>query len=275
MADVKAFLKEQGLTDDEIGAMSPKQQGVFATALGKFDEGTAALTKSAAEMKKAQAEYGEAEKFWNDKITPALANVDRKVATAEANSARRGAYLKSLKDQGYDVPDEMIADSVTRTTDPGRDPGTGKYVTPEEMGKEFRSVAPTMVSLVSLSNEYQDLYGTPYISAEADFEESRLARKSLRDFVREKYDFAGKKAAREAKKTDDLVNQKADEKYKAREAELVAKYGDNPELRAPVSSRFDKIAKSLGDKKDAWKTDAGRKDARSARLAKFENVQVQ
>lgn len=273
--ELKAFLVENGFTAEEVAAMPEKQQKAFAVALGRFDEGSSALAKSAKELETARAERDEAEKFWNEKVTPALSNVDKRVATAESEKARYAAYLKTLKDQGYDVPDDLVAVPVRKDgNEPVRDPDTGKYVTPEQMGKEFRSVAPTMVSLVSLSNEYQDLFGAPYVNGDADFEEAQKARKPFRDFVREKYDFNGKRTAREAKKQEDLINQKADEKFKAREAELVARYGENADLRSPVASKFAKIEK-IAERKDSWKSEAGRKAARADRLKRFENITLQ
>ncbi len=147
-------------------------------------------------------------------------------------------------------------------------------VTPKLMGKEIRAVAPSMVSLVALSNEYQDLYGAPYVAADTDWEEAQKARKPFREFVRDKYKFADKKAAREQAKQDELVGQKVEEKYKAREAELVAKYGSNADLRAPMASKFDKIEK-IAERKDSWKTGSSREAARKDRLNKFANLQLQ
>ena len=59
-------------------------------------------------------------------------------------------------------------------------------------------------------------------------------------------------------------------------AELTATYGSNPETRAPLASKFDRIEKSReGAAKDSWKTNAGRAEARKNRLSKFENVVLQ
>lgn len=274
MADLKAFLMEQGLTAEEIAGMSEKHQKVFAAALGRFEEGSSALKKSSAELEAARAERTEANTFYEEKVVPALANVDKRVAVAESEKARYAAYLKSLKDQGYDVPDNLLTAPAKPGADPVRDPETGKYVTPEQMGNEFRSVAPTMVSLIALSNEYQDLYGAPYVSADADWEEAQKARKPLREFVREKYKFADKRLERDKAKEESRISAMVDERSKAKEAELVAKYGSNPDLRSPVASKFDKIEK-IAEHKDSWKTRAGREDARKDRLARFANVTLQ
>ena len=274
MADLKAFLMEQGLTAEEIAGMSEKQQKVFATALGKYEEGSSALRTSSAELEAARAERAEANTFYEEKVVPALANVDKRVAVAESEKARYAAYLNSLKDQGYDVPDNLLTAPTKPGSEAVRDPETGKYVTPEQMGNEFKAVAPTMVSLISLSNEYQDLFGSPYVSADADWEEAQKARKPLREFVREKYKFADKKAERDKANEEKRIAAMVDERAKAKEAELTAKYGSNPDLRSPVASKFDRIEK-MAEHKDSWKTRAGRETARKDRLERFANVTLQ
>ena len=265
--DIKAFLVENGFTGEEIAAMPEKQQKTFAVALGKFDEGSAAAVKAAADLETARAEKEEAAKFWEEKVTPALAGTDRKIAEANSEAARYKAYLTSLKAQGYDVPESLLTAPVK--TEPVRDPDSGKYVTPDQMGKEFRAVAPTMVKLVALSNEYQDLYGSPYIAGDADWEEAQAARKPFSDFVRDKYKFAAKRQERETKKTDELVASRVAEQMKVKEAELATKYGSNADLRSPLPSKFDKLEKSLGDRKDSWKSSAGREAAKKDRLERF------
>jgi hypothetical protein len=265
MADLNTFLTENGMTAEEIAGLTEKQKAVLATALGKYDEGTSAQAKAAEQLTEAQ-------KFWDEKVTPALSGVDKRVATAEAERARYAAYLKSLKDQGYDVPDDLVA---APKPPENRDPETGKFVTPEAMQKEFRSVAPTMVSLVSLSNEYQDLYGTPYVNGDADWQEAQNARKPFREFVREKYSFAAKTAERNSKREQERIDAKVAEQLKAKEAELVAKYGSNGELRSPMPSMHDRLNKSHEGNRDSWKSDAGRREARKDRRERFANLTLQ
>ena len=272
--DVKTFLLEQGLTEEEVKGMDTKTAKVLATALGRYEEGSTALATAQEESKKAADAKKEAEEFWDQKVTPALAGVDKRIATASSETARYKAYLASLKEQGYDVPDDLIAAPKKEGVDPARDPESGKWVTPDQLGKEIRSVAPTMVSLVALSNEYQDLYGSPYVTADADWEEAQKSRKPFREFVRDKYKFAAKKSEREQAKLQKDKDDYAADKVKAAQAQWAERHGENPELRSPMASKFDKIEK-MAERKDSWKTSTARDAARKDRLVKFSNLTLQ
>ena len=142
--DLRAYLAEQGMTAEEIIALLPNEKAVKAmtAALSKSEEGTAALATAQTEREAAKAEKAEAEAFWADKVTPALAGVDRKVATANSEAARYRAYLKSLKDQGYDVPDELLA--APNPVNPANpNPVNPDYMTREEFRKAAAGTAPT------------------------------------------------------------------------------------------------------------------------------------
>ena len=268
--DVKSFLIAQGLTAEEIAAMPEKQQKVFATALGKYDEGTTALTKSAADLELARGEHEEAAKFWEDKVTPALAGMDRKVAESTSEIARYKAYLQSLKTAGYDVPEALLAASVANPVIPVRDPESGKYVTPDQMAKEFSATGPTLIALTQLSNEYSDLYAAPYLTMEQDFAEAQKARQPFRDFVRTKYKFSDKRSEREQAKVQKDKDEYAATKVAEARKEMAEKMG-NPDLASPRPSKFDKIEK-MAERKDSWKTNAGREAGRKDRLSRFANV---
>ena len=279
--DIRTYLAEQGLTKEEIDALvgNEKAAKAMTSALAKFEEGTAAAAEATTKLEAANAATTEAEKFWNDKVTPALAGVDKKVATATSETARYKAYLQSLKDQGYDVPDELLSASGAPG---GGGAGAGakesststNYLTREDLNKELSGTGPTLISLMDLSNQYADLYGGPYLTAEADFVESQRARKPFRDFVRDKYKFETKRQEKSAAAEQTRINSIVDEKVKAKEAELAAKYGSNGELRAPLASKFDKIEK-IAERKDSWKTQKGREESRKNRLNRFENIQLQ
>ena len=269
--EINAFLTENGFTSEEIAGMSDKQKKVFAVALGKYEEGSSALTKSAAELESAKSEREEAAKFWEEKVTPALAGTDAKIAAANSEAARYKTYLQELKDKGYEVPDSVLPAAAKK--EPVQDHATGRFVTPDQMSKEFSAVPNTMVALYTLGAEYQDLYGQPYLNGPTDFEEAKKSRKPLTDFVRDKYKFADKKSEREAA----ALQKKMDEHAAAKVAEAQAKWtethGSNPETRAPLASKFDKIEKiAERSKNDSWKTSAGRDAARKDRLKRFEKA---
>jgi len=259
--DIRGFLAEQGLGEDEIVAIvgNDKSAKAMTAALTRYEEGLSALTA-------AQRERAEATEFWEQKVTPALANVDRRVATADAEAARYKAYLTSLKSQGYDVPDDLVNSAAPPPTPPAAS------FTREDFQREMGNTGPSLVALTQLSNEYTDLYGAPYLNMESDFAEAQKARKPMTQFVREKYAFHTKREERSAKKQQETIDAKVSEQYKAKEAELVAKYGSNANISAPLASKFDKIEQMRDGGKDSWKSSAGKDAARKDRLTRFENV---
>jgi hypothetical protein len=273
--DIKVYLAEQGMTPEEIAALvgNEKAAKVMTAALEKFEEGTKLVTRSTAELEAAKAEKKEAADFWEQKVTPALAAVDTRVASANSETARYKAYLQSLKDQGYDVPDALLA--APAKADPAKaDPANPEYMTREEFRKAAAGTAPDLVTLISISNEYADLYGKPYVQAEEDFAKARAAGKPFRDWARTEYKFADKRKERDQKAEQDRINALVADQLKTKEAELVAKYGSNSNVSAPLASKFDKIEK-IAERKDSWKTNAGRETARKDRLSRFANVTLQ
>lgn len=266
--DPRAYLTELGYTAEDIAAMlaDEKQAKLITAAAKSYGEGKSASAAAAAEK-------AETAKFWEEKTQELQGSVnrltaaERRAATAEAAAAQRTAYLKSLKDQGYDVPDEMVAASPHTPEPP-------KPFTREDFERGMRSTAPDLVSLTALSNEYYDLFGSPYVAVEEDFRAAQQAGKPLREFARSKYNFDGKKqekaAAADQKRIDAIVA----EQLKTKEAELAAKYGSNSNLSTPMPSKFDKLAKQPGFKEDSWKSASGRAANRSERMKRFENVPI-
>lgn len=270
---IEEFLAEDGLTPEQIKAIvgDPIQAKAMTKALAKYEQGNTLSTSAKADRDAAEAAKVEAENFWEQKVTPALAGVDKKVATAQSDTARYKAYLQSLKDQGYDVPADLLtAPSNPNPNSTGRDNATGQF-TREDFNKEMQGTSETLVTLMSLSNEYQDLYGAPYVAGETDFAEAKAARKPYREYVKSKYKFDEKKTAKAAAADQARIDKIVGEKVEAEKQKLVAQYGSNGETRAPLASKFDKIEK-LAERKDSWKTNAGRQESRKNRLGKFENV---
>jgi len=268
---IQDFLAQQGLTSEEIAAVvgNPAQAKAMTSAMQHYEEGVAAKTA-------ADAEKAETVKFWEEKTTQLQGSVakltaaEKRAAQAEAAAAQRTAYLKSLKEQGYDVPDEMITGSATV---PKVEPD--KPFTREEASQMLRGTAPDLVTLVGLQAEYQDLIGAPYINIDQDYAEAQKTGKSLRDYTRAKYNFDAKRTEKAAKADQTRIDGIVAEQMKVKEAELAAKYGSNPETRVAMPSKFDKLVKDPGFKGDSWKTREGRDANRAARLKKFENMPLQ
>lgn len=267
---IQEFLAGQGLSTEEIAAVvgNPAQAKAMSAALKQYEDGQAAVAAAAAEK-------AETASFWEKKTAEIQTGVTRltaaekRAAQAEAAAAQRTAYLKSLKDQGYDVPDDMIGAVSTTPVE------TPKPLTREDLDRAARATAPDLVSLTALSNEYYSLFGTPYVAVEDDFRAAQQAGKPLREFARSKYNFEGKRTELAQKADQERIDKIVAEQVKIKEADLAAKYGSNPETRVAMPSKFDQLQKQPGFKEDSWKSVEGRKANREARLKKFENISLQ
>lgn len=266
---LQEYLVAEGLSQEEIAAVvgNEKQSKAMTKALGLAEEGRTL-------KQQAEAEKAETATYWEEQTTKLQGSVGRLTAaeklaaSASAESARTKAYLKSLADQGYDVPKEMY-DGVTAHT-----PEAPKYITREDMEKGMRATAPDLVSLTALSNEYRSLFGNDYVSIEEDYRAAQQAGKPLRDFARSKYNFEGKRteiaAAADQKRIDGIVA----EKQKEWEAKNALSNGSNSNTSRPMPSKFDKLTKGEGFKNDSWKSPEGRDSNRADRLKKFENISI-
>lgn len=272
------YLAAEGLSTEEIAAIvgNEKQAKAMTKALGLADEGRALKAQSAAEKQ-------ETAQFWEQKTkelegsVQKLTAAERRAAQAEADAARVKAYNKSLADQGYDIPKEMYEGAPANPANPAnpRSPENGQYLSREDFEKGSRKTGADLVSLTKLSNEYQYLYGKPYLSVDEDFAEAQRAGKPLTEYARQKHKFddrrqeLDKKAAEEAYSTRYAADLAVE---KAKWAEI---HGSNPDTRAPMPSKFDSLVKDPTFKNDSWKSPEGRKANRDARLKKFENLPIQ
>lgn len=266
----RAYLTELGYSKEDIDAMlaDEKQTKLITAAAKSYSEGRTLKQQADAEKEDTARYWEEQTEKLQGSVTK-LTAAEKRAAAAEAESARRSAYLKSLADQGYDVPKEMYEGAVA---DPAKNTPDQKYVSRADLQREIESSAPTLIALQSLSNEYFDLYGKPYLTGEADFAEARKAGKSMRDFVRQKYGFDAKVKERETNALKSQWEAEQAEKLKAKEAELAAKYGNNPDTRVPVPSKFDRVTSQPGFQSDSWKSEESRKANQANRLKKFANV---
>jgi len=264
--DAKQFLMEQGYSEADATTLAgdEKMSKVITGAISRWTEADQ-LKREAEEATKKQND------FWTGEAVPALTKAEGRVATAEAERSRLQSYLKSLKDQGYDVPAEYLGGASAVSTPATKVDSTPPYVTRDELTGQFMSAADSLTLIQDLNNEYHGLFGTFPTSLNADFKEAQAARRPLRDYVRDKYKFQDKRAEIEAKKLQDTIDAKVREQISVKEKELAAKYGSNPDLRVQIPSKFDSV--KTGENRDSWKTSAGRDKARKDRLDRFQNIQ--
>lgn len=266
--DIRAILKARNLSDENIDTLinNPAYAQVLESFISEAESGKTALLKA--------QEIETNLKTWNEtQVVPYVRAADEKVAKTEAELARTRAHLKSLKDSGYDIPDDYITASASASqtvTPPASAPAA---FDPKIIDDRALDIAKTNMALIGLSNKYRSLTGneldpeTEY----ADFSANKRPNENLREYVNRKYDLAGleqkRKEAAEQKRLDDY----AAEKIKAEKATWVAANGVNPETRNPKSSRFDSMRQDEG-RKQLWQTAAGREEATKRRLEKYSNL---
>jgi hypothetical protein len=283
MSDIRAVLAEQGLTAEEITALvgNEKNAKAMSALLAKYDEGVGLSAKAKSELEAANAAKLEAHDFYENTVTPAISKKSGELIDVKTKAAKMAARYIELHKEGFEVPADVLADAREflglpatggATVTPSRDPQTGAF-TRADFDKEMQGTASAQIALAAITQRYQHLYGEPYLTMEEDYAEAQRARKPLREYVATKYKFeektAEKKAAAEQVRIDAIVKEKVD----AERAKLTAQYGSNPETRAPLASKFDKIEKSRESQgKDTWKSAKARDEARKNRLSKFENV---
>jgi hypothetical protein len=241
MATVQEILKAAGI-GDEIAAGLPKE--VVTALTGYVSEADTKLTAAqqaevqAAELRR-QAELDKKE------VTDYVANYGSKLTDTASLQAKYDAtvtYLKSLKDQGFDVAiPEVSPNPGVKPAVPGS-PAIGANAVDENaiLGK----VGSVMSQWLDANNEHIRLYGTPIPEASTNLaDEARNARKPIGQYIAEKYKFKDKQTERQQadfqKRVDDQVNAKlAEEKRKLAEAG-----GSNPNLRPGEPSRASLVTK--------------------------------
>lgn len=238
MATVAEILKAAGI-GDEIAAGLPKE--VVTALTGYVSEADTKLTTAQQEAEKA-AELRRQAELDKKEVTDYVANYGAKLTDTASLQAKYDAtvtYLKSLKDQGFDV---TIPD-VTPTAKPAV-PGSPAVGGNVDENSILGKVGSVMSQWLDANNEHIRLYGTPIPEASTSLaDEARNARKPIGQYIAEKYKFKDKQTERQQaefqKKIDEGVAAKlAEEKRKLAEAS-----GSNPNLRPGEPSRASLVTK--------------------------------
>ena len=261
--DIRAILKARGVADDVAESMigNPSYTTILEGFISDAENGKTALLKA----QEVEANL----KKWNEEtVIPYGRQADEKVASANAELAKTRAYLKSLKDAGYEISDALLGPSEA-TPAAKVEPNA-----PKDYTSDIFSAAKVNMELISLSNKYRKLTGDeldPVVEYD-DFTANKRPGENLRTYVDRKYDLQGKAAAKEAetkKKYEDGIREEA---RKAAIAEYEQKHGSNGETRVPQSSRFDKFQELPAEKKNSWQTVAGREASTAARQEKYKDL---
>lgn len=256
--DVKEYLVSIGYSNEDATtfASDTKMAKAFEASAKQYEEGVSAKTAAEKQTK-------ELNEWWKNEAQPSLLSADSNGAQAKADAARYRTYLEDMKAKGYPVDESFLGtkqvEKKVEQNQPNFDPKQFAYET-----------ADATALLYDLGNEYQDLYGTPLPNAHGLLQEAKASRISLRDHVRTKFNFDGKRTERtEAKVNERIEAARKEEREKA--AAESAKH-NNPLLAPAITSRAAAAVEAAGDHADSWKTKQGRNEAKRDRLLQFRNV---
>jgi hypothetical protein len=267
------LISTHGLSAEEakVIADNPKYAGVYEKLAKEAEDGKTAFLK-AQETKSALEQ-------WNQNtVIPYVQKADKQVAEAQAKISAQATYLKTLKDQGYDIPDAYLSDAA---------PAGGNNVNtlPPAAGKDYDDLIQkgqlAQMELIDLANEAYDLTGKR-VSVNAEYKEfASNARpgETLRSYVTRKYDLENIRTKRTQEADQKRLDDYAATKVAAEKAEWAKSHGTNGETRIPQNSRFDKVieARNADGNKDKdgrplWQTQEGREQARKNRLEKYSHI---
>jgi len=268
MPDIREILKERGMADAEAEAMigNPAYKTILEAFVADAEAGKTSLLK-------AQEIETNLKKWKTEVVDPHYLKKDQEYAQAQAKLAERTAYLKSLKEQGYEVPDAWLADGAP-PPDPKNPPvpviPEGTYVKPDALDQQGRAY----MSLMSMSERARDLLGHGLdVEAEYDdFGKNKRPGEKLREYIDRKYDLSTKQREKDAAKAaadKKSIEDAAIERYKTEHPE-----SSSPELARPAATKFDKFQSLPEDKKNSWQTEVGREAATLARQKKYESLLV-
>jgi hypothetical protein len=248
MATVAEILKSAGVADD-VAAGLPKE--VLAAFNGITADADTKLSTAAQESRKAEEARRQAKLERDDmqKYVEEYGQTLNQQGSLQAKYDATVAYVKSLKDQGFDVelPAEIAVDAGgsdkggRRAAVPGS-PAVGGNAVDE--GKIYKTVGNWVSQFQDANNEHMRIYGSPLPEATADLAaEAERARKPIGQFIAEKYKFAEKRKEKEKFDYDARVKADAAVIVAEERRKDAEKNGSNPNLRNGESSRASIVPK--------------------------------
>lgn len=243
MPTVAEVLKSEGIADD-VAAGLPKEvvsalTGYVSEADTKLSTATTEATKAEEARRQAELERQEVAKYVEDYGTSLT-----KMGSVEAENKAMKTYIESLKAQGFEVELPKVGEGP-KSVVPGS-PAIGANAVDE--GKILGKVGSVLSQWLDANNEHIRLYGVPIPDSSTNIaEEAARARKSVGEYISEKYQFRARQSAKEKEAYDARVA--ADVKTKVDETlRLEAeKRGSNPNLRPGESSTSSFVPKIKGD----------------------------
>jgi hypothetical protein len=247
MATLAELLKSAGIADEVAAGLPKELSAAIETHITAADQKLTTAAEKEAEAVE-QLRIAGLTKEETRQYVEKYGNSLTEISGIKAKEAARVAYLKSLKEQGYAVPDDLIDGKAAAPGAVAAVPGSPAIGGNVDEKKILGNVGLAVGSLLNLSNEYSRLYGQPIpddiltLNAEAE-----RARKPLLEYAAEKYKFASKReeiAASKSKEHDEAIRKEAEDKVRREYAE---RNGSNPNLRSGVTSNNSFVPKIKSD----------------------------
>lgn len=241
MPTVAEILKSAGIAEDVASGL-PKEvvtalTGYVAEADTKYATATEAERQAEEARRQAELERKQINEYVSNYGTSLT-----EMASVKAKNDAQTAYLKSLKDQGFTVPDDLVA----------APPPAAKPVVPgspaEGGNKEVRILADVTAQFLDANNEHIRLFGQPIPeSSFALMEEANRARKPVGQYISEKFKFRDKQTENERKSFEAKVKAEVDRLDEERKKKFAEEHSSNPNLRRGESSQNSFVPKIKPD----------------------------
>lgn len=269
--DIRTYLTELGVAeaDQKTYLENPSLLSVLEKSATKYESGSTALTAAQAAKTEAEKKAKELNEWWSSTAQPAILESDSHRARAEAEAAKYQTYLQKMEEQGYTIPEGWKPAVTPPANTP---PPNGNYITAQDFQRQTETFSDALAELVDVSNEHQALFGSPLTKMREIFNEAKTQRKGVRQYVEEKFDYSGKKAAMAAaEKAKWEAATRTDERNKVLAEEAAKK---NPNLAPAISSKATAVVERNKGNENSWQTRKGRDEARRDRLDRFANVKA-
>lgn len=273
------LLKSKGWTDADLEAVKPMLSNERFRAT--LEEQYGALATERDQLQTVNAEW---QRKLEEDYNPRMTAAEKEAQQARLDLAQANEKLKIAKDYGY-LPDEAAAKvevaAAQAKVDQTANYDAKRHPSWEDVNR-FADVEGDVIMMShDLAAEYAFLTGGKSLfeyegsdgqrGMRALRREAKAARQDFDKFIQNKFDFAGKRAAKaqeKQKEHDDAIRKEEADRVRT---EMASQYG-NPLLRTPMPSRAPFIPGTPTGGKQPWET--SKQERRATRLTHLAEVQA-
>jgi hypothetical protein len=275
---LRDVLKAKGFTDADLETLTPLLSDP------RLEDYVGGLETRASE---AESLNGSWDKKFTDEFGPAMRKMEDRLITESRRAADYEAQLKLAKDWNLLPADPAPASPAPPNGNP-LPPDPSKFLTRADFDAAVNQFSDAhgfaLAMSANLALEYQQLMGQSVLSYTTETSDGRTLRGmeafrqetmqaskragrniGMNEFVAQKFDFAGKRAALEAKgrqEHEDAVGRDAVAKFIREHPESA-----NPFTRPPVTSLSPFLERASGDKKLPWEAAVSENQGTQDRLS--------